>query len=203
MNLVTSTLLLVHADEEEAFWVLSALVERILPEDFFAPSLLPSRAFPLVLLDYVADTMPRLKAHLDALGVDLGAICFSWFLSLFTDCLPVEVSYPNLDSLRPAINCIPLRRSFAFGICFYWMARTFSSGSHLQFCARTRPSCLGAEAFRHYTLRLRACQRGCGLPIGSCRWKPNFGQQSSTQMSLKGGTHTCRNCCSSWGVLRN
>jgi hypothetical protein len=91
MNLVTSTLLLVHADEEEAFWVLSAIIERLLPEDFFSPLLLPSRACPLVLLDYVQDFVPKLHAHLTNLGVDLAAICFSWFLSLFTDCLPVEV----------------------------------------------------------------------------------------------------------------
>ena len=91
MNLVTSTLLLVHADEEEAFWVLSALIEHILPEDFFSPSLLSSRACPLVLLDYVKELLPKLHAHLAELGVDLGAICFSWFLSLFTDCLPIEV----------------------------------------------------------------------------------------------------------------
>ncbi|KAF9223253.1 TBC-domain-containing protein [Gyrodon lividus] len=90
MNLVTSTLLLVHADEEEAFWVLSAIIERILPEDFFSPSLLPSRACPLVLLDYVQECLPKLHTHLTNLGVDLAAICFSWFLSLFTDCLPIE-----------------------------------------------------------------------------------------------------------------
>jgi hypothetical protein len=91
MNLITSTLLLVHADEEEAFWMLAAIVERILPEHFFSPSLLPSRACPLVLLDYVQEFTPKLHAHLTSLGVDLAAICFSWFLSLFTDCLPVEV----------------------------------------------------------------------------------------------------------------
>ena len=91
MNLVASTLLLVHADEEEAFWVLAALVERILPDGFFSPTLLPSRACPLVLLDYVQEGMPKLAAHLAELGIDLPAICFSWFLSLFTDCLPVEV----------------------------------------------------------------------------------------------------------------
>lgn len=91
MNLVTSTLLLVHADEEEAFWMLSAIIERILPEEFFSPSLLSSRACPLVLLDYVQELLPKLHAHLTELGVDLGAICFSWFLSLFTDCLPIEV----------------------------------------------------------------------------------------------------------------
>jgi hypothetical protein len=93
MNLVTSTLLLVYADEEEAFWVLSAIIERILPEDFFSPSLLPSRACPLVLLDYVQDLLPKLYTHLIDLGVDLTAISFSWFLSLFTDCLPVEVRH--------------------------------------------------------------------------------------------------------------
>lgn len=91
MNLVTSTLLLVHADEEEAFWVLSAIIERILPDDFFSPSLLSSRACPLVLLDYVQEQLPKLHAHLTKLEIDIGAICFSWFLSLFTDCLPIEV----------------------------------------------------------------------------------------------------------------
>ena len=92
MNLVASTLLLVFANEEDAFWVLCAIIERILPEDFFAPSLLPSRACPLVLLDFVKEHLPKLYAHLTRLGVDLTAICFSWFLSLFTDCLPVEVT---------------------------------------------------------------------------------------------------------------
>jgi small G protein signaling modulator 3 len=102
MNLLTSTLLLVHADEEEAFWVLSAIIERILPPDFFAPSLLPSRACPLVLLDYVEELLPRLAEHLREIGVDLGAICFSWFLSLMTDCLPVEVGTPSSGSLLSA-----------------------------------------------------------------------------------------------------
>ena len=91
MNLVTSTLLLIHADEEEAFWMLSAIIEKLLPDEFFSPSLLSSRACPLVLLDYVREQLPKLHAHLNNLGVDIGAVCFSWFLSLFTDCLPIEV----------------------------------------------------------------------------------------------------------------
>jgi hypothetical protein len=97
MNLVASTLLLVHADEEEAFWVLVALVERILPDGFFSPTLLPSRACPLVLLDYVQESMPKLAAHLVELAIDLPALCFTWFLSLFTDCLPVEVRSRTRD----------------------------------------------------------------------------------------------------------
>ena len=92
MNLVASTLLLVHADEDHAFWVLASIIETLLPPEFFSPSLLVSRACPLVLLDYVQILQPKLYAHLQELGVDLAAISFSWFLSLYTDCLPVEVS---------------------------------------------------------------------------------------------------------------
>lgn len=115
MNLVASTLLLVHADEEEAFWVLAALVERILPDGFFSPTLLPSRACPLVLLDYVQEGMPKLAAHLVELGIDLPAICFSWFLSLFTDCLPVEVRAPPIPPPPPISHvCRPYCFSDAF-----------------------------------------------------------------------------------------
>ncbi|KAL5504086.1 hypothetical protein ACEPAH_8159 [Sanghuangporus vaninii] len=97
MNLITSTLLLVYGNEEEAFWILAATIERILPNDFFSPSLLVSRACPLVLMDYVEDLMPPLHRHLTELGVDLPAICFSWFLSLFTDCLPIETLFRVWD----------------------------------------------------------------------------------------------------------
>ncbi|KAF8526214.1 rab-GTPase-TBC domain-containing protein [Hysterangium stoloniferum] len=97
MNLVASTLLLVHADEEDAFWNLAYIIEKSLPEDFFSPSLLVSRACPLVLLDYVHDLMPAFFEHLMELEVDLPAICFSWFLSLFTDCLPVETLFRVWD----------------------------------------------------------------------------------------------------------
>lgn len=91
MNLIASTLLLVHSTEEDAFWTFSAIIERILPEDFFSPSLLVSRACPLVLQEYVQELLPRLHAHLAEWDIDLPAVCFSWFLSLYTDCLPAEV----------------------------------------------------------------------------------------------------------------
>ncbi|EJU04958.1 TBC-domain-containing protein [Dacryopinax primogenitus] len=97
MNLITSSLLLVYADEEEAFWVLASIIERLLPADFFSPSLLVSRSCPMVLLDYVHDLMPKLYNHLEELGVDLPAIAFSWFLALFTDCLPVETLFRVWD----------------------------------------------------------------------------------------------------------
>ena len=67
------------------------MIERLLPESFFAPNLLASRADQLVLNDLVAQYVPKVSAHLEELGIELASMTFSWFLSLFTDCLPVEV----------------------------------------------------------------------------------------------------------------
>jgi hypothetical protein len=135
---VTSTLLLVFANEEEAFWVLCAIIERILPEDFFAPSLLPSRACPLVLLDFVKVHLPKLYAHLTDLGVDLTAICFSWFLSLFTDCLPVEVTRHFFASTARVLNIY--RRCLGFGTYFWLMAWMCSFALPSPFSNSGKPS---------------------------------------------------------------
>ena len=41
----------------------------------------------------VADKLPRLNAHLQEYFVDVTLVTFSWFLTLFTDALPTEVSF--------------------------------------------------------------------------------------------------------------
>lgn len=97
MNMLVATLLLTYTDEEQAFWVLHCMVERLLPPDFYAPSLLGSRADQAVLSDLVRTHVPRVTAHLESLGVDLTVITFGWFLSLFTDCLPVETLFRVWD----------------------------------------------------------------------------------------------------------
>lgn len=44
-----------------------------------------------MLQDLVARIMPKVAAHLEEHGVELSAITFGWFLSLFTDSLPIQV----------------------------------------------------------------------------------------------------------------
>ncbi|CAE6379883.1 unnamed protein product [Rhizoctonia solani] len=97
MNLIASTLLLVFPNEEDAFWVLTCIIEKFLPSEFFSGSLISSRACPLVLLDYIEMHHPKVYNHLLHMGVDLPAICFSWFLSMYTDCLPVETLFRVWD----------------------------------------------------------------------------------------------------------
>uniref|UniRef100_V5EAL6 Rab-GAP TBC domain-containing protein n=1 Tax=Kalmanozyma brasiliensis (strain GHG001) TaxID=1365824 RepID=V5EAL6_KALBG len=97
MNNLAATLLLTHATEEEAFWVLVCLIEKILPSEYYTSHLLVSQADQRVLIDLVEEHMPRLHAHIAELGVDLPAITFAWFLSLYTDCLPVETLFRVWD----------------------------------------------------------------------------------------------------------
>ena len=69
------------------------LLQNILPSDYYTSHLLVSRADQQVLKDLVDRTLPKLSAHLEEQGVELSAITFGWFLSLFTDCLPIQVRF--------------------------------------------------------------------------------------------------------------
>ncbi|KAK1754734.1 TBC1 domain family member 2A [Echria macrotheca] len=97
MNLVTANLLLITPTAEDAFWILVAMVEHILPAAYFDHSLLASRADQQVLRQYVAEVLPRLSAHFDELSIDLETMTFQWFLSLFTDCLSAEALFRVWD----------------------------------------------------------------------------------------------------------
>ncbi|KAI5806687.1 rab-GTPase-TBC domain-containing protein [Peziza echinospora] len=99
MNMIAASLLLIMPTEEDAFWVLASIVENILPKTYFEQSLLASRADQTVLKQYVKEVLPNLDAHLQKLGVELEALTFQWFLSVFTDCLAAEALYRVWDVL--------------------------------------------------------------------------------------------------------
>ncbi|KAF8251556.1 TBC-domain-containing protein [Wilcoxina mikolae CBS 423.85] len=97
MNMIAASLLLIMPSEEDAFWVLCSIVERILPKTYFEPNLLASRADQEVLKYYVSAILPSLHTHLMDLGVTLEALCFQWFLSIFTDTLAAEALFRVWD----------------------------------------------------------------------------------------------------------
>jgi len=99
MNLITANLLLLVPTAEDAFWILVSIIEHILPPNYFNSSLLTSRADQVVLRHYVSAVLPQLSTHLDALSIDLEAVTFQWFLSIFTDCLSAEALFRVWDVL--------------------------------------------------------------------------------------------------------
>ncbi|KAF2661357.1 TBC-domain-containing protein [Lophiostoma macrostomum CBS 122681] len=97
MNLITACLLLIMPTAEDTFWVLATMIENILPEKYYDQNLLTSRADQSVLREYVVELLPKLSSHLDLLEIELEALTFQWFLSVFTDCLSAEALFRVWD----------------------------------------------------------------------------------------------------------
>jgi hypothetical protein len=97
MNLIAANLLLVTPSSEDAFYLLASMVENILPKGYYDHQLLTSRADQQVLRHFVAKVLPKLSAHLEELHVELEALTFQWFLSVFTDCLSAEALFRVWD----------------------------------------------------------------------------------------------------------
>ena len=112
MNLITACLLLIMPTEEDAFWVLVSMIEDILPQHYYDQHLLTSRADQTVLRGYVGELLPRLSAHLDELEIEMEALTFQWFLSVFTDCLSAEALFRVWD----VVLCMHDGSTFLFQI---------------------------------------------------------------------------------------
>ena len=90
MNLITASLLLIMPTSEDVFWLLVAIVDKIMPSQYFDRGLRVSRSDQLVLRGYVAEVLPKLDAKLEELGVELEACTFQWFLSLYSAVVSAE-----------------------------------------------------------------------------------------------------------------
>lgn len=110
MNLIAASLLLIMPTAEDAFWILVSMIEIILPQHYYDHGLLASRADQVVLRQYISELLPKLSAHLNDLGIELEALTFQWFLSVFTDCLSTEALYRVWDvvlCLNVTSNVVP------------------------------------------------------------------------------------------------
>ncbi|KAL3421485.1 TBC domain-containing protein [Phlyctema vagabunda] len=112
MNLITACLLLIMPTAEDAFWVLTSIIENILPGGYYDRSLMASRADQQVLRQYVASILPKLSVHLEDLSIELEALTFQWFLSVFTDCLSAEALFRVWD----VILCVNDGSTFLFQV---------------------------------------------------------------------------------------
>ncbi|XP_058550780.1 TBC1 domain family member 2A isoform X1 [Neofelis nebulosa] len=87
LNRLAAIALLVLEEEECAFWCLVAIVETIMPADYYSKTLTSSQVDQRVLQDLLSEKLPRLMAHLAQHRVDLSFITFNWFLVVFADSL--------------------------------------------------------------------------------------------------------------------
>ncbi|OBZ89536.1 hypothetical protein A0J61_02414 [Choanephora cucurbitarum] len=88
MNIVASALL-IYTTEEQAFWILHVLVDRMCP-GYYSTSMYGALLDQIVFEKLVEKTMPILWSHFKKTNVELSVACLPWFLSLYVNSMPLE-----------------------------------------------------------------------------------------------------------------
>uniref|UniRef100_A0A672LPL6 TBC1 domain family member 8B n=1 Tax=Sinocyclocheilus grahami TaxID=75366 RepID=A0A672LPL6_SINGR len=94
MNILTSVLLL-YAKEEEAFWLLVAVCERMLP-DYFNRRIIGALVDQAVFEELIREHLTQLTEHMTDLSF-FSSVSLSWFLTLFISVLPIESAVNVVD----------------------------------------------------------------------------------------------------------
>ena len=89
MNFMAAMLLLVTLTEEEAFWLMVAAVEDLLP-DYFSSSLLGVQVDAKVFVDLVSVHCKKLYAHFQEIGMLLELTATQWLMCLYVGYLPAD-----------------------------------------------------------------------------------------------------------------
>ncbi|KAG0014187.1 hypothetical protein BGZ81_000600 [Podila clonocystis] len=95
MNIVTSAIL-IYQSEEQAFWTLNVLCDRLLP-GYYSTSMYGALLDQTILEHLLEKTMPILSKHLKKVDVQLSVACLPWFLSLFINSMPLVYAFRVLD----------------------------------------------------------------------------------------------------------
>lgn len=84
-------ILLLHFNEEEAFWMLVIILEEILPANFYSPDLVGVRVEGKILDIVLKDKIPKVYQSITKLQIDSSVFASGWYLRLFVGVLPLEV----------------------------------------------------------------------------------------------------------------
>ncbi|KAG1968136.1 small G protein signaling modulator 3 isoform X1 [Pimephales promelas] len=89
-GMVVSCLLL-FLEEEDALWMMCALIEDILPPSYFSSTLLGVQTDQRVLRQLIVQYLPRLDRLLQEHDIELSLITLHWFLTAFASVVDIRI----------------------------------------------------------------------------------------------------------------
>uniref|UniRef100_A0AAZ3SPH7 Growth hormone-regulated TBC protein 1 n=1 Tax=Oncorhynchus tshawytscha TaxID=74940 RepID=A0AAZ3SPH7_ONCTS len=98
MNFIAGYLIIITKDEEKSFWLMDALLGRILP-DYYSPAMLGLKTDQEVLGELVRVKAPAVWQTMVQHNVMWTLVVSQWFICLYIDVLPVETVLRIWDCL--------------------------------------------------------------------------------------------------------
>lgn len=95
MNIVTAALL-IYMSEEQAFWCLNTLCDRMVP-GYYSKTMYGTLLDQRVFESLVEQTMPLLWNHITKHDIQLSVISLPWFLCLYLTSMPLIFAFRILD----------------------------------------------------------------------------------------------------------
>ena len=95
MNIVVAALL-IYMSEDQAFWVLNLLCDRILP-GYYSKTMYGTLLDQRVFESLVQTTMPLLWEHITKNDIQLSVVSLPWFLSIYLSSMPLVFAFRIMD----------------------------------------------------------------------------------------------------------
>lgn len=91
LNFIAGILLLITDDEDTTFWLLDRLASKILP-DYYAKEMMGLLTDMEVMSELVKIKVPQVHQHMKNHNIAWPLVASKWFICLFAEVLPIEVS---------------------------------------------------------------------------------------------------------------
>jgi len=128
---------LLYLNEEDAFWCLVAITEQLLPRDYYSESLIDAQVDQRVFKELFEEKLPKLSQLFQTLQVELSLLTFNWFLAVFVDIFPVELTLRVWDTFLYEGSKVLFRYSLAiFKSCEDELLKLKDSGAIYKYFRR-------------------------------------------------------------------
>ncbi|XP_037832082.1 growth hormone-regulated TBC protein 1-A-like isoform X3 [Kryptolebias marmoratus] len=131
MNFIAGYLMIITKDEEKSFWLMDALLGRILP-DYYSPDMLGLKTDQEVLGELVKTKAPAVGQLMAQYPGIWTLVVSRWFICLYIDILPIEVEILRARSLPDVCECFKQITCGAFTLdCHAFMQKIFTEPGSL------------------------------------------------------------------------